>query len=455
MERLNNYFEDILDACEEGIFIADHNLVAIRVNSAYQRITGIPPQEMLGKTTLQLVREGVISESICERVRRSGKTESIIQEFRGSKLVLVTGKPVYDEDNRLKVIVCTARDVTELNRLKVELEETKAKSEKYLNELFSLKSEQALTEQIVANSSAMRKLVDTARRISQVDSPVLILGESGVGKEVIAKFIHQSSPRETKPFIKVNCGAIPAPLLESELFGYASGAFTDARKGGKPGMFELANEGTLFLDEIGELPIELQVKLLRVLQDYEVTRIGGTTPIKLNVRIITATNRDLQEMVQEKLFREDLYYRINVLPLNIPPLRERKEDILPLVYLTMQQLKHKYKKEKTLSPEAMREIENHYWSGNVRELQNIIERLYVMVDSPTIEAYHLPFNEVKEPADNVSLKQYLEKMEKELIIKALNTHSSMRKAAVALGIDPSTLTRKCQRYEIRVSRTVL
>lgn len=453
MNKLIENFDQILEACQEGIYIADENLLGIKINKAYERITGIPRHELIGKTTLQLVNEGLISESVCEKVKFSKKAVSIMQEFRGSKLVLVTGNPVYNHNNELKLIVCTARDITELNRLKIELEETKVISEKYLKELYSLKSENAIEEQIVANSPSMRKLVDTTRRIAQVDSSVLILGESGVGKEVIAKLVHKSSPRQQKPFIKVNCGAIPAPLLESELFGYDAGAFTDARKSGKPGMFELANEGTLFLDEIGELPLTLQVKLLRVLQDYEVTRIGGTKPIQLNVRIITATNQDLEKMVKEKHFREDLYYRINVLPLHIPPLRERKEDILPLVYLTMQRLKHKYQIEKKFSSQAMQEIEQYSWSGNVRELQNIIERLYVMVDSLTIETYHLPFKKNSEPTTKYSLKEYLVNMEKELILKSLQNHSTMRKASEALGIDPSTLTRKCQKFNVQISKT--
>ncbi|MDQ0338139.1 PAS domain S-box-containing protein [Caldalkalibacillus uzonensis] len=443
IEQVKPFFE----ACQEGIYIADHNLVSLYVNKAYQRLTEMSPTELIGKKTTQLVEEGIISESVCKLVLESRSEKSILQKFKSGKLLLVTGTPLFDDQQQLKYIVVTARDVTELNRLKNELAETKKRSEMYLRELSNLKSQSIRNVEIIAESPEMKELLATACRIAQVDSPVLILGESGVGKEILAKFIHYSSPRQNKPLIKINCGAIPPQLLESELFGYEPGAFTDARRNGKPGMFELANQGTIFLDEIGELPLELQVKLLRVLQDFEVTRIGGTKPIRLNIRVITATNKPLDEMVKTQSFREDLYYRINVVPLHIPPLRKRKEDIFPLVRQTLEKLNKRYGKNKRFSLRALEQLENYQWPGNVRELQNIIERLFVMIDETVIDVQHLPFKQTQSTQQG-TLKEQLEMVEKQIILTALEKHHTMRKAAQALGIDPSTLTRKCQKLKI-------
>ncbi len=451
--------DHLINACREGIFICDENLVGIKMNVAYDRITGMTKNDLLGKKVTFLAEEGIISESVCEQVKNLGKPVSIMQKFKSGKVCLVTGTPVFDKSRKLVYVVVTARDVTEINQLKVELEEAHFQSEVYLQELSHLKAQFLYTNQIVAKSVAMRNLLDTAARIAVVESPVILLGESGVGKEVLAKYIHESGNRSSKPFIKVNCGAIPAELLESELFGYKTGAFTGASRTGKAGMFEVANGGTIFLDEIGELPLHLQVKLLRVLQDYEVTRVGDTTPIPLDIRIITATNRSLEMMMKEKTFREDLYYRIHVIPLHIPPLRDRKEDIAPLIHYTLMNLSKRYNQKKSLTLEALECLEKYDWPGNVRELQNTIERLFVMVDALVIEASHLPFTRAAAPmpedASPLPLKQYMEQIEKKFIRKTLEKYPVMKDAAKVLEIDPATLTRKCQKYQIKIGKHIL
>ncbi len=448
--------DTVINACQEGIFICDENLIAVKINKAYERITGMKSVDFLGKSATFLVEKGFISDSVSVHVKKQDSPVSIMQIFKSGKICLVTGTPIFDKSNKLTFIVVTVRDVTELNKLKDELEKVQFQSGIYLQELSHLKAQFPFSDKIIAKSNVMNNILEKAARVSNVDSPLILLGESGVGKEVIAKYIHESSNRSKKPFIKVNCGAIPAELLESELFGYMAGAFTGSNRTGKPGMFELANGGTIFLDEIGELPLQLQVKLLRVLQDFEVTRIGGTVPIKLDIRIITATNRQLDLMLKEGSFREDLYYRIHVIPLHIPPLRERKEDIAPLIHFTLSNLSEKYNQKKSLSLEALECLEMHDWPGNVRELQNTIERLFVMVDSAVIEASHLPFTSMSPSfTSHATLKKYMEQLEKEFIRNALGKYPIMKDAAKVLDIDPATLTRKCQKYKIKIGKHIL
>lgn len=262
-------------------------------------------------------------------------------------------------------------------------------------ELQELRAKQLGHHKLIYKSKIMHQVFELAIKVAKVNSNVLITGESGVGKEVIAKIINQAGPRAQKPFLQINCGAIPENLLESELFGYEGGAFTGAKKTGKMGYFELSHEGTLLLDEIGELPLNLQVKLLRAIQDREIFRIGGTKPYKFDVRIIFATNRNLEKMVQNGLFRADLYYRLNVVPINIPPLRKRTDDIIPLAIHFLEIFNSKHKTNKRFEPEVLLAFERYNWPGNVRELENVIERLVIISDEEIIGLQYLPFNNIK------------------------------------------------------------
>jgi TyrR family helix-turn-helix protein len=302
----------------------------------------------------------------------------------------------------------------------------------------------------------MRELLDTVIRVAQVDSTVLITGESGTGKELVAEIIHNNSARKDKPFIKVNCGAIPENLLESELFGYEAGAFTGANKGGKPGYFELADGGTILLDEIGDLQYSLQVKILRFLQDREISRLGGGGPVKVDVRILAATNRNLLDMIQKKQFREDLYYRLNVVPINVPPLRDRKEDIPGLVYHFIQMFNRKYQMAKRISPEVISCFMKYEWPGNVRELENIIERLVVVTSSDLIDIDNLPMyigmHNLAAPRVIVTgilpMQEAIESLEKQLIEKAYSQFRTTRQMAAELKVNASTIVRKANRYGI-------
>lgn len=366
----------------------------------------------------------------------------------------MTGIPVF-KGNSIFRIVITARDLSELNQLEVQLKAAEEQSERYLREL-SLYKERVSSEKVVANSSQMKKILNTIPKIAKVDLPVLLLGESGTGKEVLARLIHEISKGNDKPFIKVNCGAIPIDLLESELFGYVKGAFTGANEKGKPGLIEIAQNGTLFLDEVGDLPLKLQVKLLRVLQDFEVTRLGSTKPMKVNFRLLCATNQPLKEMMKRGEFREDLFYRINVLPVHIPSLRERRDDIIPFILKTTERLFLKYKVYKTFSPDVLKILESYHWPGNIRELENLIERIFIMTDETTIKVKDLPAYIVNKNSSQEAntLKEKMELIEREIIEDMLKQTKSLREAARKLGVDPSTLTRKCQRYEITISYNV-
>lgn len=440
--------EAAINACQEGIYICDASMTCTRVNTSYTRITGISSHELIGKTSKELVKNGTISKSVADMVLKEKKVISLIQKFRSGKNVLVTGTPVYKE-KKIFCVVITARDLSELNLIEKRLSDAEERSERYLREL-SLYKEHKTSNQVVANSQQMRDILSLIPKISRVHSPVLLLGESGTGKEVLARLIHETSTDADSPFIKVNCGAIPEGLLESELFGYVKGAFTGANQQGKPGLIEIADNGTLFLDEVGELPLNLQVKLLRILQDFEVTRLGSTKSNKVNFRLICATNRPLTEMMSKGAFREDLFYRINVLPINIPPLRERKDDIVPLAFKTLDKLFSKYKIQKSISHGLLKILENHDWPGNIRELENLIERMFVMTDDQMIKVTDLPANFA---ASSIELKEYnlkerIQLIERDIIEDMLNKSKSLRDAARKLGIDASTLTRKCQKYKI-------
>jgi transcriptional regulator with PAS, ATPase and Fis domain len=301
----------------------------------------------------------------------------------------------------------------------------------------------------IANSSSMIRVFEKAKQVANFPTTVLIMGETGAGKEVVAAFIHRNSNRADKPFIKVNCSAIPEQLLESELFGYESGAFTGASLKGKAGLFELANGGTLLLDEIGDMSFHLQAKLLRVLQDNEILRLGGQKTIPLNVRVLSSTNRDLKEMMDMNQFSDALYYRLNVVELNILPLRERQEDILPLSAFFLSHFNEKFKLSKTLSPEIKECFLHYHWPGNVRELRNIIENIVVSSGQAVIGMEDLPqriimsrsSSQSNAPARGLRMQDAIEKLQQEMIKKALAENGSLRKAAQALGMDPATLHR--------------
>ncbi|WP_123052865.1 sigma 54-interacting transcriptional regulator [Clostridium sp. JN-1] len=447
-------FYDIIECSYDGIYITDGQADTIFLNRAYEKITGMKKKEMLGRNMKYLEKNRFISKSCTLMVLKYKRSITIQQSFKTGKKVLVSSSPIFDEDGNITMVVTNVRDVTELYELKEQLEKNKKLTEKYYSQVEAMRNQLLDFSDIIAEDNKMLSILEVAKKVAKVDTTVLLLGETGVGKEVIAKYIHKNSKRSDKSFIKINCGAIPENLIESELFGYEKGSFTGANKNGKIGLFELADAGTIFLDEVGELPLNMQVKLLRVLQEGEIRRIGGIKNIKVNVRVIAATNRNLEEMVKKKVFREDLYYRLNVIPITILPLRERKADIEPLTKHFLQMFNKKYDFNKQITSGAIDSLKKYEWPGNVRELKNIIERVVIMSqggkilrsDLPIKEVWSSNSNQVGIENRNVTLKEAVENLEKNLIESAFEEYGNVRAAAKKLGINASTLVRKRKKY---------
>ena len=456
LDELNVIFESSYD----GIFICDMNGKVTRVNSSWEMISGFKREFVIGKTAEELIKMGLYDNSAALLTLKNKKTSSTMLEITsGSKkgqVIMATGTPIFDDNGKLSQVVVNVRDITDLESLKEQLEKTKELSKRYASELEEIRLQRQKIEDFIANSSSMKKVLELAVRVSQVDSTVIITGESGVGKGVLAEKIHHLSKRRNNSLITINCGAIPENLLESELFGYESGAFTGAKREGKPGMFELASGGTLILDEIGDLPLTLQVKLLRVLQQKEIKRVGGVKPIKVDTRIIAATNKNLSEMVKEGKFREDLFYRLNVINIWIPPLRERKEDLFQLICLIMEKINKKYDENKKLSQLIVDKLLSYDWPGNVRELENTLERLVILSYGRNINIEDLPKN-IQGQNQNIGvitinnivpLKKAVQEVESQLLALALHKYKTTRKIAKALGVNQSTIVRKINNYNI-------
>ncbi|QWU44220.1 sigma 54-interacting transcriptional regulator [Bacillus sp. NP247] len=455
IKDLNKDLHAILSSIYDEILVVNHKGELIRYSeTVINDFWGSNLKDLLGKNLLDLEKKGLFSPSVTRLVLEKQKKVSVVQETKSGRKILAVGNPVFNENGELHRIIIASRDITEATRLKTELHEIKKISEQYKKELDDFKNKDRFLKKLIYCSPKMEQIINQAKKIADFSSNVLISGESGVGKEVIAQAIHQLGNRSSKPFLKLNCGAIPETLLESELFGYTKGAFTGADKNGKEGYFKRADQGILFLDEIGEMPLHLQVKLLRVLQEQEVIPIGSTISMKINVQIIAATNRSLEKMVESGTFREDLFYRLNVIPLRVPSLRERMEDVPVLAFHFLQQLNEKYNKNYHLTPDALNLLEFYSWPGNVRELQNMIERLVVSADDPVIEAEFVSkfltpgydFNKSKPVITRVlPLQEALHSVEEQLILLAMKQYKTTTKAAKALGISQSSVSRKYQK----------
>ena len=453
-------FREIGDHVYDGIYIADGAGKTLYVNKAYTRITGIQPEEVLGVNVLSLEASGLFRNAVTPRVLREKKqVNSIAFIPRTRQKMLVTGVPIFNDQGDVKMVVVIDREFSELSAMKEELDASREKiksvercARKGLREIEHLRKQQR-SSGLIGDSEDSKALREQIEQIANLDVTVLLIGETGVGKEVIAAEIHQRSERRNNPFIKVNCAAIPPTMLEAELFGYEKGAFTGAAPHGRIGLFELAEKGTILLDEIGDMPLGLQVKLLRVLQHKEVTRIGGRAPILLDVRIIAATNANLKDMMKEKRFREDLFYRISVFPITLKPLRERPSDILVLSRHFLESYGVKYAKNVSLSKEGASLLQRYPWPGNVRELQNVIERLVIVSDAEKkIDAEQISIMLGLDDIDlfskkDRSLKEIVDDFERHLIEKALETHGSTRLAAEALKIDQSTIVKKRKKWQ--------
>ncbi|OIK16530.1 Fis family transcriptional regulator [Bacillus sp. MUM 116] len=450
LELENKELEAVFENSTEGIYITDCDGVTLKVNGTVERGLSQKKESLIGKNMKELLQEGIVNETMTFKVLAQGKMIHSAPTNQFNTLIK-TAVPIFNKTGEIKKVVTYIRNLSELNHLHQELKKALEMNERYKEELEKLKNNTWWDPNVIVESKLLINVYEMANRIANFDATVLVLGETGVGKDVLARHIYQASHRGAKgEFIKINCGAIPQDLLESELFGYEAGSFTGADRRGKPGLFELADQGVLFLDEVGELPFALQVKLLRVLQDKQILRIGGTRPKSIDVRLIAATNRDLKEMVKKGEFREDLYYRLNVLPISIPPLRERKEDILPLVKSILKKVNEKY----AISKEFDTSLENFFysykWPGNVRELSNLVERLIMTVPHKFITAADLPeeYKVRKVATSEITLKEAMENVELEILSQAVQKFKNTYEMAEKLGTSQATIVRRLKKYNL-------
>lgn len=450
LQEAYDRLQAIVNCSHDGIYITDGQANTLWVNPAYLSISGLRQEDVVGKSMWDLERSGIISQSGTLLAIAQRQAVTLEQTFRTGKRALITSTPDFAPDGQIVMVVTNVRDMTEFYDLQEKYRQT---AERYRSEL-ELARRQFTGSDLIAADPNTLAVLSQVDRVAALDTTVLLTGETGVGKEKFAHYIYKNSARRQERFLPVNCGAIPPALMESELFGYEQGAFTGAGRHGKMGAFELADKGTIFLDEIGELPLDMQVKLLRVLQERQIQRVGGTRPIPVDIRVIAATNRDLSEMVRSKTFREDLFYRLNVVPITIPPLRERPGDILPFLRCFLDELNRKYGFHKQFSTSALQAMECYPWPGNVRELKNVIERVVILSDSNLILASDLPFparqaapaqaGDLSRPVD---LRYETARFEYEYIQKAYEQYGNVRSAAASLGMDSSTFVRKRRKYQ--------
>lgn len=459
MKYSKDFYQKIIEASHDEICVSDKNGVIIFCNKSFEENYGISKSEMIGKNVEYLENHGYATKSPIPLVIQSKNQITVEQETHTGKNLLITATPVFSDNGEIEYVVENVRDITELNKIKTKLQTTEKEMNKYKSEVETFyRTTLKYEDNIISNGPVMQSIMQTADQVSKANVNIMLLGESGTGKSSLAKFIHQHSHRANGPFITINCAAISPQLLESELFGYTSGAFTGASSKGKVGLVELANGGTLFLDEIGDIPLPLQSKFLQLIQEKTFLPVGGIKQKKVDIRIISATNADILAKVKERSFREDLYYRLNVVEIKIPPLRERKEDIAILLHHFLDEMcRENGKPRLTLSKEAYKILENYRWKGNIRELKNTVENMVVLSDSSIIEKDDIP-NYIVESAKNstddedypLDLTSAIEKLEIKNITKALEmSNGNKAKAAKILNIPRTTLYYKLDLYGIK------
>lgn len=442
----------ILDYSYDEIYVTDADGKVLYVNAACERNYGAKPEDVIGHTQAEISDKGYWTPRISSIALDKKTSITLEQKTCLGKTLLTTATPVYDEEGKIKMIIENSRDITESKGIRHELDLSLKKLDQYKTQVEELRK-QDLESDIIYKSKSMTNLMALAKRVSEINSTVLIQGESGTGKGVIAKYIHNSGAQKDGPFVSINCAAIPAELMESELFGYSAGSFTGASGKGRIGLFELADGGTLFLDEIAEIPLHLQAKLLHALQEKVYFPVGGRKEKKVNCRILAATNKDLQSMVMKQAFRDDLYYRLNVFEITIPPLRDRPEDISPLVNYLIKRYNERYDLHRQISHRALDVLIKYPWPGNVREMENTLERLVVMSPEELIDLDHLPDSLRYESASEMfpflnkgSLDEALEEVEKKIILQSYEKYGSSYEVARKLKISQSKASRLIRRY---------
>lgn len=456
-ERTIGELITIANLVSDGILVTKADSTIMLINQKHALTDMFTVEEIVGQSLINFVEGGFytflspVDVYRMAEILEEKKTLNFEAIVKSGRRLLVSANPILNEDGKVYRVVYTSRDITALERMRRELEK-----EANLRMFYEQHLKHEAGEDFIFRSKEMKDVFDIVMKVCKVDSNIFLDGESGVGKGVVARKIHELGPRKDQPFVQLNCAAIPENLFEAELFGYDEGAFTGAKKQGKPGLLELAGEGTIFLDEIADLPGSLQAKLLQVLQEGEFRRVGGVTPIRLKARVITATNQDLEELIRQNRFREDLYYRLCVVPIHIPPLKHRPGDTLLLADYFLQKFNSQYGLRKKLDEDVRKWMCHYQWPGNVRELQNIIERLAIVSETEIITLRDIPDSyrsKVMGFADNEafktpSLKEVNEAAERRLLESVIRSNKSSRQAARELGISQATLLRKAHKYGI-------
>ena len=450
----------IIDSIHDGIWVIDADGTTVYVNKALHRIAGIRAEDVIGKHVTEPMKEGKFTSCVTLEALERQESVTMFDDYSCGTRCLNTSTPIFDDNGNIWRVVASIRDMTELEVLQTRLAEAERKAHTYKARLDSM--QQGSGAGFVASSKSMQTCLRELEKAAKAPSGILLLGETGTGKTHAASLVHQKSPRANAPFISVNCAAIPPSLIESEMFGYEKGSFTGAVQAGKKGYFELANKGTLLLDEIGELPLNMQAKLLHVLDNQSFLKVGGEKSIKVDTRIIAATNRPLEQLVQSGEFRADLYYRLRVLSVAIPPLRDHREDIPELAMVFLDEACKRHGTTKTFSPKVLACFSAHGWPGNVRELRATVEFLAAMTEGSLIKVADLPAYILAsnpeaaaqaEPENDdmpKGLKNAVQALEYSMIREALQKTGSTYKAAAALGVSQSTVVRKAQQLGIAV-----
>jgi PAS domain S-box-containing protein len=459
--KQNKELLQILHSNYDEIYVTDAEGNTLFVSESCKRFTGLPPEAYVNKNIKELVKKGLIVNSVTLKTMKTKTVQSAEQAYPNGKTVFTTAKPIFDDEGRLYRIISNARDISELVEMRNKL--IQANSLIHDSESRNPYAEKTVFfNRLITQSENMISVIEMAEKVAPMDSSIFIHGESGVGKGVLAKIIHELSPRKNKNFVQVNCGAIPSNLLESELFGYEAGAFTGASKQGKVGLVEMADGGTLFLDEIGEMPMDLQVKILHLVQEKTFKKVGGTREKQVDIRIISATNKNVKQMIEEKTFRQDLYYRLHVVPIRIPALRERKKDILLLIERFLHKFNAKYSQSVALDESSKLILQLHEWPGNVRELENLIEQLVVTSRKPVVSIEDLPFHFNREGGQSIvkvsgimPIKKAVEETEKQILSYAISKYKTTRKIAKALDVNQTTIMRKLHKYQLTTNEDII
>ncbi|MCG8619322.1 MAG: sigma 54-interacting transcriptional regulator [Desulfobacterales bacterium] len=456
VKEIQRQFQAIVDHSYYGIYIMDGDGIVLRVNDVAAGLIGMKKSDMLGMDIRNLARDGIVDQALTPTILRDKKPVSRpLYVFGQDKYIMASGIPILDKDGNVLFVVVIEHDMTMVKDLRDQLHRAREITEKIKSELSDRNLLEMKDSCIIAESPAMHQVLNVLVKLAKMDaSNILITGESGTGKGFLSKFVHQNSPRKDKPFISINCAALPEMLLEAELFGYEKGAFTGAADTGKAGLFELANGGTIFLDEIGDLPFSVQAKLLKCLDDGEIRRLGGTKAIKVDCTVLAATNLDLEELVNQKKFRQDLYFRLNIFPVKIPPLRERQEDIIRISDYYLKKYNKTYNQNKQFSEKCLEQLLTYSFPGNVRELKNIIKNAVVIKEKKVLNNI-LPANTLKTPATitkkaarprPMDLNEELLAFEKKKLKQALDKVDSTRELSEYLGVSQSTIVRKLKKH---------